>query len=202
MRWRVETYICIGKCVPTPASLSRVLHLAPSSGDRTSFTRRVLSLSSAPSPRAFRIGPSFLSRFHSQSIATIPFSLPRATAPLSRARIFFSLMPPFFSSNTPPGPSSDFYNLLLVAPTHHRFAGVCPARPARKNRKIEENKRAAGAPRHLAGVARSDGGRRRGGGRRHGAEGVEKKEKGTAGPSSGSGSSARVCAPLYIPRAR
>lgn len=79
----------------------------------------------------------FLSRFHSRLLSlvarTIPPSLSRprfpslapsrslrlrASALVARSRaFFFSLMPPFFFlSARPRGSSSDFYNLLLVAP--------------------------------------------------------------------------------------
>lgn len=95
-------------------------HLARSS-DRTSFTHRVspgpplprrvphrshLSLSRAFAARSSRSHPNVPARSRFRALA-LPFPLRRATA-------FFSPAPPFFLS-TPPGPSSDFYNLLLVA---------------------------------------------------------------------------------------
>jgi len=82
---------------------------------------------------------------------------------------------------------------------------VCPARPARKNRKIEENKRAAGAARR---ASRWEGGtlgrqrRRWGRGRRGDGGGGGKKEKGTAGPAARrGGSSARARVRVYPARA-
>lgn len=185
----------------------------------------------------FRTSPSFLSfplamltlvaltiprslfRPLSPSLAPSRFLRRRASARRARA-LFFPrpyLLSFFFPSTHAPEPSSDFYNLLLVAPhtTGRRTAAVaatavCPARPTRKNRKIEENKSGRrGAPRiprgwcartavavtavvrGTAGAAvESSPGETTGRDGRAGG-GPMKKEKGTAGPRR-NGSSARV----------
>lgn len=178
--------------------LSRALSLSLYLPDRTSFTRRAFpSLISAPrafrtgpssslsflparEPRPFS-----LQRFNSRAIS-LPVSL-LILPSLSRTHSFPRSRYPAFSIGVPPlgpvafffrrtsffpqhapGPSSDFYNLLLVArhtpPTvassAAAAAAVCPARPTRKNRKIEENKsdRRATARRASRGVYSGGGG--------------------------------------------
>lgn len=198
----METYICIGKCVPTPASLSRAFPLALSSGPDLFHSPCVPPpLISAPRARSAPVlrHPSrsypLVSLVPSRSSVSTParslsprFSLDPSLSfshPLFPARsrypafsigvpprsvrwLFFSAVPPFFPQHAP-GPSSDFYNLLLVArhtpPTVASSAAaaavaVCPARPTRKNRKIEENKsdRRATARRASRGVYSGGGG--------------------------------------------
>lgn len=177
----MEAYICIGKCVPTPASHSRVRPLSPSS-DRTSFTRRVrppplpaLSCVPSPAPQPPRSAPVLRSsRSHSQrslAVLSIPaISVPPASsfiravplAPLAclRARraffysLFISPRSSFFSPpQHAPGRRVIFIICYLLRHTPPAVV-VCPARPTRKNRKIEENKSGRrGAPRIPRGGA-------------------------------------------------
>lgn len=138
MRRRVEAYICIGKCVPTSRvslarSASRSLSLSLFPTDRTSFTRRGVSpaLSRAllyvphrsfiplvpargcslvvvPPDSAFSFPPA-------RCRCALSFALPRDVPSLSRRARFFPPALLFFPQYAL-GPSSDFYNLLLVAP--------------------------------------------------------------------------------------
>lgn len=139
MRRRVEAYICIGKCVPTSRvslarSASRSLSLSLFPTDRTSFTRRGVSpalpraLLYVPHLRSFIplvpargcslvvVPPIPRSLFHPRAAAARCRSLSLATCLRSLvARALFSPGASFFSQYAL-GPSSDFYNLLLVAP--------------------------------------------------------------------------------------
>lgn len=176
----METYICIGKCVPTPASLSfpRSPSRSPSS-DRTSFTRRVPPSAPPPSPAlpsAYRTGPSLLS-FPLVMLALVALTIPRSRfQPLSpslassrflQRRAFRSSLALFFPPVTrtlffpehAPEPSSDFYNLLLVAPhtatgrrrccRHRRVSGA--ARPEKPENRGKQKSGRRGAPRILRG---------------------------------------------------
>lgn len=138
---RVETYICIGKCVPTPASLSRALsralpHALPLPTGPLSLavysSLCPLLLLHPPRPRTLRVPHrSFVplvptrdahSRRSHDPVISLPTALALARAiPLSPAACHRSSLalffPPYllFFLNTPPSSSSDFYNLLLVA---------------------------------------------------------------------------------------
>lgn len=127
----METYICIGKCVPTPASLSRALPFSlslfrpdlfhssctppPPSAPRSSR--------SAPVPRSSRSYSRYslsLSRSRDLSSSrTHPRSrhpaFSRGAAAAHRSPLFFPPWLLFFPQHAPE-PFSDFYNLLLVAP--------------------------------------------------------------------------------------
>lgn len=172
----METYICIGKCVPTPAvSLAHSPSRSPSS-DRTSFTRRVPpSVPPRPSrPRSSRSAPVLRSS-HSYSRYSLS-SLSRSRGlsfsrshPRSRRPAFSHGVPLlvaffprtfFFFLNTPPSRPVIFIICYLLRHTPPAVVAavaataVCPARPTRKNRKIEENKSGRrGAPRIPQGGA-------------------------------------------------
>jgi len=221
-RRRVETYICIGKCVPTPASLSpaippllalslsrshslslshsfslalslsrsRSLSLSPHvslpPAYRTSFTppsqTPAHSRSPAVPPRSAPVLRS--SRSHSRCsllVPSIPQSLPsrlaapslslalspsrflprRATArrasffsPFFLSSFFLPSRTPYFSSARPRGRRVIFIICYLLRRAAPPAATVCPARPTRKNRKIEENKSGRRAA-HPAGMPSS-----------------------------------------------
>lgn len=123
-------------------------------------------------PPAFRTGPSFLS-FPLAMLTLVALTIPRSlfqpfspTLALScslprrasahRSRFF----PPisFFFLNTPPSCRVIFIICYLLRHTPPAVAtavaALCPARPTRKNRKIEENKSGRrGAPRIPRGGA-------------------------------------------------
>lgn len=168
---RVETYICIGKCVPTPASHSRALPLPTGP---LSLLAVYPPLCHPVHPRALRVphrsfAPLVPTRdAHSRRSHDPTISLPTALAlaraiplsPTACLRSSFALFFPssyllFFSSSTPPGRRVIFIICYLLRHTPHRPSlpllpptAVCPARPTRKNRKIEENKSGRrGAPR-------------------------------------------------------
>lgn len=171
----METYICIGKCVPTPASLSRVLPLARSS-DRTSFAPAVSSLLSRPppladpQPSAFRhwsfvrlvsTHDAFSSLAYDPAISlSLSFSHPlfpslapsrflprRASALVALAHSFFSPMPPFFSSARPRGRRVIFIICYLL----RRTPPVCrrvsgAARPEKPENRGKQKSGRRGAP--------------------------------------------------------
>lgn len=151
---RVETYICIGKCVPTPASLLRAFPLALSSGPdlfhspcvpspalrarvphRSSviplvLTREKLSPSRSCAPTPAR---SLAASLSLPSLSPSRFLRRRATAGRLRSFFFFflsffSTSPPFFLS-TPPGRRVIFIICYLLRATHHRPLPSWPPPP-------------------------------------------------------------------------
>lgn len=139
-----------------PSRSYPLVSLVPS---RSSVSTPARSLSPRFSLDSF---PLFLAPTLSRALA-IPLS--PSACHRSGPVAFFFRRTSFFPQHAP-GPSSDFYNLLLVArhtpPTvaSSAAAAVCPARPTRKNRKIEENKsdRRATARRASRGVYSGGGG--------------------------------------------
>lgn len=134
------------------------------SSDRTSFTRRVspsvppLSSRAPHVPHQSFVSPVPTRDVHSRRSHGLPRSLPTVLVlarviPLSPTAclrssltLFFPPYLPFFL-NTPPSRRVIFIICYLlrhtppaVAAAVTATAGVCPARPTRKNRKIEENK--------------------------------------------------------------
>jgi len=184
----VETYICIGKCVPTPASLSLSLPLPVS---RSLPRTGPLSLLPPKPPRIPALQPSPRVPSHSRCSLLVPSipqslpSLPRPAAPRRPTRsvsrhpafslgvpplvelllplpptapppprsfflssFFLPSRSPYFSSARPRGPSSDFYNLLLVAPRstagRHRVSGAAhPEKPENRGKQKRPARRAS-----------------------------------------------------------
>lgn len=175
----METYICIGKCVPTPASHSRALPLPTGP----------LSLAVYPPlchpvhPRAlsaFRTGPSFLS-FPLAMLTLVALTIPRSLfQPLSPSlapsrflprrasaapfALFFPSCLLFFSSSTPPSRRVIFIICYLLRHTplavaaavaaNRRVSGAAhPEKPENRGKQKRPARRAA----HPAGWARSNG---------------------------------------------
>lgn len=167
----METYICIGKCVPTPASLSRapLLALPLPTGPLSLVVYPPLR---PPLPRALHVPhQSFVPlvptpdahsrRSHDPAISLPTARIPARIVPLSptaclRARCsrFFSPVYFLFFPQHAPEPSSDFYNLLLVAPhttgrrrrccRHRRVSGAAhPEKPENRGKQKRPARRAA-----------------------------------------------------------
>lgn len=205
----METYICIGKCVPTPASLSRAA-LPPSHHSfplASSCAPALFHSPCPPKPPAHSRSSAFPLVPHRSFVPLVPtrdalssfpailaISLRSSSRSLARTRAIpvfslgvpalvarFFLPNPLFFLSTPRSRRVIFIICYLLRHTPPA-ATVCPARPTRKNRKIEENKRAAGAPcippgwraRATVTVGNDKG---RPGGTRRAAKGVGKKKK-------------------------
>lgn len=200
-RWnRVETYICISKCVPTPASLTISLNLAsahictPSRSLFQLYLFRSLSSSfslSTDSPYSFSSMHFSFSLYKCTllSHSLFPSHSPSSFLPwrASTLRTFFPHL--LFFSQYAPGTSSDFYNLLLVAPytSGRPVSGAAhPEKPENRG-KQKRSARCAMYPARRVGVAAVgavEGKADSGGGR--------KKRKRHRGTSRLDGSSARA----------